>query len=59
MLVWSTEPGVVYQVQYKNNTSGLNWVNFGRTVIADGATFTLLDSTIDPWRIYRVKASLP
>jgi uncharacterized repeat protein (TIGR03803 family) len=60
-LSWSTEPGGIYQVQYKNHDSDLsspNWNNLGGTLIAPGTTLSTSDPTIagEPLlRFYRVK----
>jgi len=56
-LNWSTEPGLIYQVQASNGFGG-GWVNFGSARFAAGASDSILlsgDSNAGFYRIIRVR----
>jgi hypothetical protein len=54
-LIWSTEVGGTYQLQYNSDLSSSNWANIGSAIAADGTTLSALDSVPNgPRRFYRV-----
>jgi hypothetical protein len=54
-LIWSTEAGGMYELQYNSNLDSSNWSNLGSTVRATGATLSAIDFvTNGPQRFYRV-----
>ena len=57
MIAWASEPGRVYQVQYKNDYDAPTWNDLGDPVVAgDGFVTGFVDSTKQPiaHRFYRV-----
>jgi hypothetical protein len=42
-LVWSSQPGRTYRVQYKNDLTGASWTDLAGDVTATGATATKTD----------------
>ena len=51
ILTWSVEAGGTYQLQYRRDSTSVNWNNLNSPVIATGATLSFTDySLIDPWR---------
>jgi hypothetical protein len=55
VFTYQTSPAAIYQVQYKNDLNGPNWLNLGNPVIASGTTLTASDPLINnSRRFYRV-----
>jgi uncharacterized repeat protein (TIGR03803 family) len=55
-LIWSTEAGGTYQLQYNSELSSTNWTNLNGPVTAIGATLNTTDSmTNGPQRFYRLR----
>jgi predicted outer membrane repeat protein len=54
-LIWSTEVGATYQVQYTSDLRSTNWASLGSPFTATGATLSAADSvTNGPQRFYRL-----
>ncbi len=57
-LVWSTEAGGKYQLQYGSDPASSTWTNLGSPMTATGATLSFNDPVINaPQRYYRVVLS--
>ncbi len=57
-LIWSTEAGGMYQLQWNSDLSSSNWTNLRGPVTAAGATLRVTDSiTNAPRRFYRLVLS--
>jgi hypothetical protein len=54
VLMFESEPGHVYRVEFKNDLTELDWHPLGTNQFATGATFTFSDSPFSPQRFYRV-----
>lgn len=52
---WTTVSGETYQIQYSTNLTTSNWFDLGATIIGDGATNSIFDTTRNGYkRFYRV-----
>ena len=55
-LTWNSISGVVYQLQYRTNLAGPNWVNVGSLITASTSTVSIPAPIIsDPAGFYRVQ----
>ena len=53
MFTFQTSPAAIYQVQFKNDLSDMNWFNLGNPVVASGSTATVTDPVSASRRFYR------
>jgi hypothetical protein len=57
-MIWSAEPGSIYQLQYNADLSTTNWMNLWNPITATGATLNTTDFvTNGPQRFYRLLLS--
>lgn len=54
-LLWSSQVGSSYRVQFKDDLNAPNWTNLGAPVSATGATASLTDGEAGGQRFYRVQ----
>ena len=54
-LTWSATVGSGYQLKYKTDLAGTNWIDLGDPITAAGGTATACDSMINSQRFYRVE----
>lgn len=57
-ILWQSEIGRTYQVQYRSGLDSQSWTNLGAAIPAEGLVSTQADNTTDPsgQRLYRVIA---
>jgi hypothetical protein len=59
-LVWPSQAGSSYQIQWTLSLDQPHWINFGQVVSGTGTDLTMFDSTrIHPQGFYRVKIVFP
>ncbi len=53
-LLWSTQSGSTYRIQYKDDLNAPDWTNLGASVTASGPVASVVDPSAGGQRFYRV-----